>query len=42
MKICELPWSLCTAEVVDGIRWHLTVPQPRPPETFPPEDCVAA
>jgi PhnB protein len=43
MDICELPWSPCAAEVLDkfGIRWYLTVPQHRPPETFTPEDCKA-
>jgi len=40
MDICELPRSPCAAEVVDkfGVRWYLTVPQHRPPETFTPED----
>ena len=40
MDICELPWSPCAAEVVDkfGIRWYLTVPQHRPPETFTPDE----
>lgn len=41
MDICELPWSPCCAEVVDrfGIRWYLTIPQHRPPESFTPDDC---
>lgn len=40
MDVCELPWSPCAAEVMDkfGIRWYLTVPQHRPPDTFTPED----
>lgn len=40
MDVCELPWSPCAAEVVDrfGVRWYLTVPQHRPPDTFTPED----
>ena len=41
MDVCELPWSPCAAEVMDkfGIKWYLTVPQHRPPDTFTPEDC---
>ena len=40
MEVGELPWSPCAAEVADkfGIRWYLTIPQNRPPETFKAED----
>ncbi len=39
MEVCELPWSPCAAVVVDrfGIRWYITAPQHRPPESFSPE-----
>lgn len=41
MDICELPWSPCAAEVIDrfGIRWYLTIPQHRPPDSFTPDNC---
>ena len=42
MEVGELPWSPCAAEVIDkfGIRWYLTIPQNRPPETFKAEDYI--
>lgn len=39
MDVGSLPWSPCAADVVDqfGVRWYLTAPQHRPPESFQPE-----
>lgn len=40
MEICELPWSPCSAIVVDrfGVRWFLSLPQHRPAEAWSPDD----